>query len=409
MSIQKHLKLTYFFYLLALISSTFLISNNFFNISFENIVLAEFVLSLLLARYLHFIISRVKELEEQSNLTQDEVQFSPDKVESEEKYLGEGAVLLVEDNEINQMVAKGFLKGFGCEVDIVSNGQEAIELLSSQSTPKYSLILMDCHMPLMDGMEATKIIRSWQKEKIYKNIPIVAITADTTRGAKERCISYGMNDYISKPVQKEQLKSIVEKYLTFDNSANTLWDFQDALERFSNSEEVLRKILILFIEDTDKILQKLASDIESENFALIKAYAHTLKGSSSNVSALKIKDFAQLLEQAALENEMSSVNLFYKELSKIWQETLAEFEKYLQKSKKEERVSVSQNDFHHRLSDLKLLIAAGSYIDTGELDIFKVKLSQTIDRELKMLEKEINSFEFDKALVRVENILKGSV
>lgn len=113
-----------------------------------------------------------------------------------------GRILLAEDNSINQMVTENFLKKTGLEVIIVNNGQEAVELLEKDS--RFDLILMDCHMPVLDGYKATEIIR--KSNKCYSEIPILALTASVLQEEREYCSLIGMNDFISKPVTFDVLK-----------------------------------------------------------------------------------------------------------------------------------------------------------------------------------------------------------
>jgi len=127
-------------------------------------------------------------------------------------------ILLVEDNRINQQVAVGILKKFGHSVDIAVNGVNAIEVLEKQGadTP-YQLILMDCQMPEMDGYQATEYIRTEIVNSNISTIPIIAMTANTMKGDKEKCLASGMNDYISKPINPKLLQEKINLWL---NSIN---------------------------------------------------------------------------------------------------------------------------------------------------------------------------------------------
>ncbi len=119
-------------------------------------------------------------------------------------------VLLVEDNPVNQEVALGMLEFLGCRVNVVSEGQEALE---SVRHSKYGLILMDCHMPGMDGFTATREIRRLEREQGLSPVPVVALTADVQKGIVDRCLTVGMDDYICKPFVLAQLRSTLEKWL----------------------------------------------------------------------------------------------------------------------------------------------------------------------------------------------------
>jgi CheY-like chemotaxis protein len=117
-------------------------------------------------------------------------------------------ILLVEDNEVNRKLVTMQLSKLNIKLSLASNGEEAVDKFSKQ---EYSLILMDCQMPVMDGFETTKQIRAIEKEK-GSHIPIIAMTANSMEGDREKCIESGMDDYISKPVRIKNLKEIIEKW-----------------------------------------------------------------------------------------------------------------------------------------------------------------------------------------------------
>ncbi|AZZ37022.1 hypothetical protein CIK05_09525 [Bdellovibrio sp. qaytius] len=116
-------------------------------------------------------------------------------------------VLVAEDNVVNQVVTLKQLEKLGYKSEAVANGKEAIEALNSI---RYDLVMMDCHMPDVDGYEATRIIRNNQSS--YQNIPIIALTANAIVGDREKCIAVGMNDYLAKPVRIEDLEKILAKW-----------------------------------------------------------------------------------------------------------------------------------------------------------------------------------------------------
>jgi len=134
------------------------------------------------------------------------------------------SILLAEDNQVNQEVARLMLADMGCHVDAVTNGVEVIEALSKSDTA-YDLILMDCQMPGMDGYEAAHLIREAESRDALKTqsrirIPIVALTAHAMKGDYDRCLAVGMDDYLSKPFKQNQLAEVLERWLP-RNSAGT--------------------------------------------------------------------------------------------------------------------------------------------------------------------------------------------
>lgn len=119
-------------------------------------------------------------------------------------------ILVVEDNEINQMVAQEILKDADLICDIANDGEEAVSIMSCAHSGSYALVLMDMQMPKMDGLTATKLIRQLASGK---DIPIVAMTANAFNEDEERCIAVGMNDFVSKPVDPDRLYSTLLKWL----------------------------------------------------------------------------------------------------------------------------------------------------------------------------------------------------
>lgn len=120
-------------------------------------------------------------------------------------------ILLVEDYEPNVLVATIMFNNFGYRYEVARNGQEAVERFSPD---KYSIILMDVEMPVMDGFETTKHIRRLEKAKGFAAVPIIAMTAHAMKGDREKCLGAGMDDYIAKPFNPHQLQAILSKYLS---------------------------------------------------------------------------------------------------------------------------------------------------------------------------------------------------
>lgn len=115
----------------------------------------------------------------------------------------EKSIMLVEDNKLNQRLMESSLRRFGFHIDLANNGLEAVELY--QANPdKYCLIIMDIMMPVMDGLESTRQIRIYEQGKSYR-VPIIALTANTFNADRERCLSYGMDDYLAKPLNLDLL------------------------------------------------------------------------------------------------------------------------------------------------------------------------------------------------------------
>jgi CheY-like chemotaxis protein len=118
-------------------------------------------------------------------------------------------ILLAEDNSFNLKVAQGILGKLGYKADVAANGLEAVQALELID---YDIVLMDCMMPEMDGFEATSKIRNPESKVLNHKVPIIAMTANAMTGDRERCVKAGMDDYLSKPVRKDELAAVLEKW-----------------------------------------------------------------------------------------------------------------------------------------------------------------------------------------------------
>jgi len=136
---------------------------------------------------------------------------TPQITEKEEIETLEGKALLVEDNPVNQIIARKMLEKVGMTYEVVNNGEEAISRLKLQHD--FNLVLMDCQMPVMDGYEATKALRDLEDNNGLKRLPVIAMTANAMEGDKDKCLAAGMDDYVSKPVNQTALKETLAKWL----------------------------------------------------------------------------------------------------------------------------------------------------------------------------------------------------
>ncbi len=209
-------------------------------------------------------------------------------------------VLLVEDNNMNLRVAMEILKHCGCSVIVAQNGKEAVAL--SETMP-CDMILMDIHMPVMDGFEATRLIR--EREKGRQPVPIIAMTALAMQGDRERCLEAGMNDYIAKPIQSEALRQVVLKYCPPKPSVETKSSIRHESPRNADEEKVLNVENLLdisgcdpdilqalideFMGDARRYLQELRAAIETDDADLTYKRSHRLKGLAANAGGEKLQ------------------------------------------------------------------------------------------------------------------------
>lgn len=219
--------------------------------------------------------------------------------------------LLAEDNLVNQKLALLLLQQLGLSVDVVDSGQKAVQAAQKNL---YSVILMDCQMPEMDGFEATKAIRKLEALK-GTYTPIIAVTALAMVGDKERCISVGMDDYISKPIDRQMLKiklnhwlqkdfvlknqELARKYAQPTNNLPMEEDPIDLVELEEFYADDLEDVLATFVETTEKLLKDINHAIAERQDAHLAHMAHELKGSSASVGAKGLAKLGLFLERAA--------------------------------------------------------------------------------------------------------------
>ena len=239
-------------------------------------------------------------------------------------------ILLVEDNPINQKVMSQILQQQGHTVTVADNGIKALETLEKQS---FDLVLMDVQMPEMDGFEATATIR--EKEKMTgTHIPIIAITAHAMKDYRERCLKAGMDDYISKPIQLEDIVSIIDKWANDggnkekivqsepeEEKIDTPIHLQQVLEVFEGDMEFLCELLDEFFNYVPDQIETLRQAIQSSDTKQVERAAHSIKGVASNLQAEKIRATALQLEEMArdssLDEAMGCLNELEKEVERL--------------------------------------------------------------------------------------------
>ncbi len=216
-------------------------------------------------------------------------------------------ILLAEDNEINRLVAIEALQDLGHKVKFVENGQDAVDAWEQGD---YSLILMDIQMPGMDGLEATRIIREKERLKDGQPIHIVAVTANAFESDRENCLAAGMDDYLSKPFDDEQLSALIDRWLpqtTLDGE--TIVDVETIEETGLNPEVVQplrvgkphlwKRLIAIYLNNTPDSLQTLKQALDESDTTAVQLTAHTLKSSSANLGATNLSDMCRQLEAMA--------------------------------------------------------------------------------------------------------------
>ena len=237
------------------------------------------------------------------------------------------SILLVEDNKTNQFIAKTILEQAGMQVSLASNGEEGCRYFEEHRS-EIHLILMDLHMPVMDGYAASDCIRAFDT-----NIPIVAMTADAIAGVEEKCRAHGIYHYASKPFDPEQLIDSIDTILknqrassaepqpTADVAGSDALDTADGLKRIGGDEAVYRLVLDAFAEENQSVGEELKRVIAAKDFDQAIQIVHKIKSSSGSIGAANLHDTAAELQQALKERDDDAItrlhDLFQQRLSQL--------------------------------------------------------------------------------------------
>lgn len=241
-------------------------------------------------------------------------------------------ILVAEDNEVNRLVAIAMLNQLGFEADITENGRKAFDAFNNQY---YDLILMDMQMPEMDGLEATRQIRIQEKNnESNTRIPIIALTANTIEGDRERCLASGMDDYLSKPFSLEELREIMLPWLKHaceslpgnqPISSNTT-EVTQMSEYILNQEKIIDQrildrirslqqpgqtdlicqIIRMYLDSSPHSIEQIKYAIREKDGETLRISAHTLKSSSANIGATRLAELFKMFEDFGRENRINS-------------------------------------------------------------------------------------------------------
>ena len=276
-------------------------------------------------------------------------------------------ILVVDDSDLNLSVACQFLTRMGFNVDTAMDGKKAIEMLQSEP---YDLVLMDVQMPIIDGLMATKMIRSPESSVLNPKIPIVAMTAHAMKEHQKMCIDSGMNDYLSKPISPSKLVGVLNRFfviketpiinenekklplqiqplvetlketapqaiITTTKNEPAVFDQQEFLDRFEGDTQFALQTITEFFPSLQERVEKLNQMISKNDFQEIASYAHTIKGNAATLSAVRLKESAYSIEKAAKNNDnITSINGLYKHLKNELQLFSKAYDQWMNEIKK---------------------------------------------------------------------------
>ncbi|MGL1894511.1 MAG: response regulator [Spirochaetaceae bacterium] len=325
-------------------------------------------------------------------------------------------ILLVEDNDINQLVAKEILEDKGLDVDIAQNGKIAVDMVNQNY---YDLVFMDIQMPVMDGFTATNIIR---RDETKSFLPIIAMTADAMTGVKEEVLNNGMDDYITKPIDPALLFITLEKWLKIniddrDLSSNNIESILPVIEYISvkkgisrvkgNTDvfiKLIKKFRIKYIDVMD-IIKPLYNKKEYEK---CEKLIHGIKGAAGNLSAESLYEAATKFDTALTKWDKNSIPIYFTEFEDELLKVLESIDRYECLNKEEtdyvthdESIDIDKEliEFHKLFLELAKNLKEYNMKATDIMDEILLKLrSVEIKDQIKTISIKVEDYEFDVAL-----------
>ena len=340
-------------------------------------------------------------------------------------------VLLVEDNEINQQVATELLESAGAIVTVANHGGEAVKILTDgDQPPAFDVVFMDLQMPEVDGFTATKLLR---KDPRLQKIPIIAMTAHALVEERQRCLDAGMNDHVSKPIDPDSLfstlirwvqprpKQAVEPRASFTSVTTSDEvvlpeiagiNLADGLMRVAGNRRLYRDLLGQFAARQGDAAAQISTALKSGDLKLAERIAHTVKGAAGNIGITEMQSLAQKLEETLRDGE-GKVSELLVEFASLMGAQVHAIERALCGSamaQPEEERSLPFNEevAAGAIGRLRTLLEArdGEAIESfrGLQDAVAGAVEKT---QLEELSTSINNFDFDSALVKLDEIAKG--
>jgi two-component system, sensor histidine kinase and response regulator len=333
-------------------------------------------------------------------------------------------VLLVEDNEINQIVATELLQGAGLEVDVADHGGQALERLRAAQAHNlvYALILMDMQMPVMDGMEATRQI---QRNPLWRQIPVVAMTANTMEGDSERCLAAGMVDFVGKPIDPEHLWATLARWIAPHNTQSAQigagavgaadlasaqaampaglpgLDVAAGLRRVQHKAELYRRLLQSFVQGQAAAPAQLRAAMQQGQDKLAERCAHTLRGVAGTIGAHTLAARAEQLEMAirlGLERARIEAEILATEAALL--PLLAGLQDYLENSAPLEQApaGLAAGDLKILIEHLRALLRSDDAAAIDCLRTYEHAFRGALGSQFDAVQRAVNGYDFDGAL-----------
>ncbi len=335
-------------------------------------------------------------------------------------------VLLVEDNEINRQIIREIVESEGIFTDSAHNGKEAVRIIEKVSN-KYDIILMDIQMPVMDGYEATQVLR-----KRGVTIPIIALTADAATHVKEKAFAVGMNDYITKPINLQELVNALIKWITPGNREHeparrplspaaekkaeiTIagLDAEQGLRRIAGNKDLYGKLLLKFRDNNRNFIKDITGRIDKKEFEKAENMAHAFKGVAGNLGAENLFQAAQVLDEELkkanpdIDTCRELLDRTAKELSIVFA-GIDEYEKTMSIDRKDqgkEKAHLSRQALKSRMEQIiRKLEDYDTEADRLFAEIISEPLCSGFKEEIELVETGLSKYDFQTALKNVRRM-----
>ncbi len=365
--------------------------------------------------------------QQSANLQEDVSDEEPEEDEIESG--NEIKLLLVEDNEINQEVARELLEQAGYSLIIANNGKEGVEAANKGG---FDCILMDVQMPVMDGFEATKIIKADSK---IKDVPVIAMTANAMVKDVEDCKNAGMDDHIPKPIDPENLISTLEKWTgkkrpkkivdvvesvsesSFEESIKNisvpLINAEDVLKRFSGNAKLFRKVLIKFYDGNQNIVQNISEALEANDLEKARLDVHSVKGVAGLIGANKLFESAAAFELEIKEGRVGAIEPYFRDFSEAIELLLSSLKRIKMKAESvvetvSEPIRLSKEKIEKIVREVEDFLNDSDAEVVAYLQNIKGDLKGCgVDDILHELEREVSRYDFEAALGLMEDFSKA--
>jgi CheY-like chemotaxis protein len=327
-------------------------------------------------------------------------------------------ILLVEDNELNQEVAIELLRDAGFVVDLAEDGQIALDKINSAD---YDIVLMDMQMPVMDGVTASREIR---KQERFRDLPVVAMTANAMQGDRDRCLAAGMNDHVAKPIEPEDLWKALLKWIKpqhpTDSAVNPQavqevqlpaaidgLDMANGLRRVLGKKPLYLSMLRKFVAGQKSVIEEILKALEDNLWDTAERIVHTLKGVAGNIGATSLQHLAENLETAIKERcPREEVDAQLDGLKKQLDYFIVQLEQKLPKEPIKAATTVDQDKVKAVCTRLEALLTDDDAEAADVLNANANLLMAAFPNHYRKIDDGIRSFDFEAALVELRSAIE---